>query len=136
MSNLKGIDVSKYQKVINWDKVDASGIDFALIRIGMGNVASQVDPYFKTNVEQALAHGLFVGGYYFGYAISVADAQKEADVCNGLLEPYKGKLLFPIAYDYEYNSVDYFKKVMKDSGLLLIKEKNDSGHFYQCWQKE
>jgi len=107
----KGIDVSKYQKQIDWGKVDASGINFALIRIGMGNDAKQVDPYFKANVEQALAHGLFVGGYYFGYATSAADAQKEADICNQLLQPYKGKLLYPIAYDYEYNSVNYFQRV-------------------------
>lgn len=108
---MKGIDVSKYQKQIDWAKVDASGIDFALIRIGMGNDAKQVDPDFAQNVTQALAHGLFVGGYYFGYATSAQDAQKEADVCNQLLRPYKGKLLFPIAYDFEYNSVAYFKRV-------------------------
>ena len=109
---MQGIDVSKYQKDIDWQKVDSSGIDFALIRIGMGNVASQKDPYFDNNVTQALAHGLLVGGYYFGYAVSVEDAQKEADICNLLLQPYKGKLLFPIAYDYEYDSVDYFKRTV------------------------
>ena len=108
---MKGIDVSKYQENIDWSKVDASGIDFALIRIGMGNDAKQIDPYFHTNVKQALAHGLYVGGYYFGYATSVKDAQKEADICNQLLQPYKGKLLFPIAYDYEYDSANYFKRV-------------------------
>jgi lysozyme len=112
MSTYAGIDVSKYQKQIDWSKVDASDIDFALIRIGMGNVASQKDPYFDTNVTQALAHGLFVGGYYFGYATSIADAQKEADVCNQHLQPYKGKLAFPIAYDYEYDSIKYFTKIM------------------------
>ena len=58
---MKGIDVSKYQKQIEWGEV--SGINFALIRIGMGNDIKQIDPYFKANVEQALAHGLYVGGY-------------------------------------------------------------------------
>ena len=120
---MKGIDVSKYQKQIDWEKVDAHGIDFALIRIGMGNDIKQVDPYFKTNVEQALAHGLHVGGYYFGYATSVEDAQKEADICNQLLQPYKGKLLYPIAYDYEYNSVDYFKRI---KGCTPTNEEIDS----------
>lgn len=109
---MKGIDVSKYQKQIDWGKVDASGIDFALIRIGMGNVISQEDPYFDTNVTQALAHGLYVGGYYFSYATSVADAQKEADVCNEILQSYRGKLLFPIAYDYEYDSYNYFVRTI------------------------
>ena len=109
---MKGIDVSKYQRQINWGSVDASGFDFALIRIGMGNVISQEDPYFDANVTQALLHSLFVGGYYFGYAVSVSDAQKEADICNQILQPYKGKLLFPIAYDYEYDSYDYFVRTI------------------------
>jgi GH25 family lysozyme M1 (1,4-beta-N-acetylmuramidase) len=112
MTEMNGIDVSKYQNHINWSKVDAHGIDFALVRIGMGNTANQVDPHYRENVDQALAHGLHVGGYYFGYATSPADARREADVCNQLLQPYRGKLLFPIAYDYEYNSVDYFRRVM------------------------
>ncbi len=107
---MNGIDISKYQKQIDWAKV--SGIDFALIRVGMGNVISQKDPYFDTNVVQAIAHGLYVGAYYFSYAVSVADAQKEADVCNQILQPYKGKLLFPIAYDYEYDSYGYFKRTV------------------------
>jgi GH25 family lysozyme M1 (1,4-beta-N-acetylmuramidase) len=120
---VNGIDVSKYQKRIDWAKVDASGIDFALVRIGMGNDAKQIDPFFRTNVTQALAHGLHVGGYYFGYATSIADARKEADVCNQLLQPYKGKLLFPVAYDYEYDSVDYFKR---EKGRTLTNEEIDS----------
>jgi len=111
MAQLKGVDVSKYQKQIDWQQVDTS-MDFALIRIGMGNVLSQKDPYFDTNVTQAIAHTLFVGGYYFGYATSISDAQKEADVCNQILAPYKGKLLFPIAYDYEYDSYNYFVKTV------------------------
>ena len=109
---MKGIDVSKYQKLINWDKVDASGIDFALIRAGMGNVISQKDKFFDTNVQNALAQGLHVGVYYFSYAVSVADAQKEADICNEIIKPYKGKLDFPIAFDYEYDSINYFKRVI------------------------
>lgn len=61
---------------------------------------------------QALLHGLFVGGYYFGYATSIPDAQKEADVCNEILQSYRGKLLFPIAYDYEYDSYNYFVRTI------------------------
>ncbi len=106
---MNGIDISKYQKQIDWSKV--SGIEFALVRIGMGNDEKQVDPCYRRNVDQALSHGFYVGGYYFSYATSIADAQKEADVCNALLQPYKGKLLFPIGYDYEYASADYFAKV-------------------------
>ena len=31
---IKGIDVSKYQGEINWERVAASGVQFAFIRVG------------------------------------------------------------------------------------------------------
>jgi len=108
----KGIDISKWQDRVDMSKVAASDINFILALIGHGNVISQKDPFFDANVTQALKHGIHVGGYYFGYATSIPDAQREADVCNQILQPYRGKLLFPIAYDYEYASYDYFVKVM------------------------
>lgn len=108
---MKGIDVSRYQNIIDWAKVDASGINFALIKGGFGNDASQKDSMFDRNVQQALAKGLHVGAYWFSYAVSTADAQREADVFNHILQAYKGKLTFPVAYDFEYDSAAYFKRI-------------------------
>ncbi len=110
---MRGIDVSKYNNKgnpIDWGKVDASGIDFALIRAGFGNDISQKDPKFEENVQGALAHKLHVGAYWFSYAVSVADAQKEAEVFKKILVPYKGKIDFPVAFDYEYDSITYAQK--------------------------
>lgn len=111
MGNLKGIDVSRYQEIIDWAKVDASGIAFALIKAGFGNDVSQKDSMFDRNVQQALAKGLAVGAYWFSYAVSTVDAQREADVFNQILQAYKGKLMFPVAYDFEYDSAAYFKRI-------------------------
>lgn len=102
----KGIDVSRCQGSINWPMV--SGIDFVLIKAGYGNDVSQKDANFDVNVRGALSRTLQVGAYWFGYAVSISDAQKEADAFNQALSPYRGKLTFPIAYDYEYDSVRYF----------------------------
>lgn len=110
MTQLKGIDVSKFQGTIDWKKVDASGIDFVLIRAGFGNEISQRDLNFEENVKGALANDLHVGAYWFSYAISPEDARKEADVFKKVLAPYKGKLDFPVAFDYEYDSMEYSKK--------------------------
>jgi len=110
MTQIKGIDVSNYQGKIDWKKVSASGINFALIRAGYGNDIKQKDAAFDANVQGALASGLKVGAYWFSYAISAADAAKEAEVCKKVIAPYKGKLSFPIAFDYEYDSVTYSKK--------------------------
>lgn len=106
--NLKGIDVSRYQGNIDWGKVDSSGIDFVLVKAGYGNDISQKDSMFDLNVKQALTHGLHVGAYWFSYAVSVQDAQKEADVFNQVLASYRGVLTFPVAYDFEYDSERYF----------------------------
>jgi len=108
---IKGIDVSKHNGAIDWAKVDAAGIDFALIRAGYGNDISQKDLQFEANIKGALAHGLDVGVYWFSYAVSATDAQKEADVCRQVINPYKDKITYPVAYDYEYGSVDYYKKI-------------------------
>lgn len=108
---MNGIDVSKHNGSVNWQQVDASGIDFTLVRAGYGNMESQKDPKFDENVQGALAHKLHVGVYWFSYAVSPEDAKKEAEVCKKIIQPYKGKLTFPIAFDYEYESMDYSKKM-------------------------
>lgn len=104
---MNGIDVSKHNGTIDWVKAAASGIDFALIRAGYGNDISQKDPMFDENVRGALSRKLHVGAYWFSYAVSVEDAQREAEVCKQVLSPYKGKLDFPVAFDYEYDSIRY-----------------------------
>ena len=117
---MNGIDVSKHNGTIDWAKVDTSGIDFALIRAGYGNDISQKDPKFDENMQGALAHNLHVGVYWFSYAISSDDAKKEAEVCKKVIQPYRGKIAFPIAFDYEYDSMDYSKKQNVDPTNQLI----------------
>ena len=106
-----GIDVSKHNGTIDWAKVDASGIDFALIRAGYGNDIGQKDPMFEVNIKGALARGLDVGAYWFSYATSAADAQREAQVFRQVIGPYKARITYPAAFDYEYESAGYYKKV-------------------------
>ena len=72
--NIKGIDVSVWQGKIDWKKVKASGIVFAMIRVGYGSSQGndcKMDTYFKANVEGALAAGVEVGIYFYSYHIFV-----------------------------------------------------------------
>ncbi len=107
---MNGIDVSKHNGTVDWAKVDASGIDFALIRAGYGNNISQKDPKFEENMQGALARGLHTGVYWFSYAVSPDEAKIEANVCSQIIAPYKGKIDFPIAFDYEYESMNYARQ--------------------------
>jgi GH25 family lysozyme M1 (1,4-beta-N-acetylmuramidase) len=111
MSNLKslGVDISTYQGLINWEQFKSAGVKFAIIRAGYGSNASQVDSKFKTHIEGALAAGVAVGIYWFGYAYTVDMAKQEADVCHSIIKKYKDKLSLPVFYDWEYDSARYAK---------------------------
>lgn len=107
---MKGIDVSSHQGLIDWAKVKASGIEFAIIRAGYGKYESQVDSRFEQNAFGALSAGLHVGVYWFSYATSPGEAKEEARLCADTIAPYKGKFDFPVYFDYEYDSERYSKE--------------------------
>lgn len=101
----EGIDVSEWNGTINWKKVKASGIDFAIIRAGgryWGSGKYFVDANFTTNIKGALDAGLDVGVYFFSQAISTAEAKTEANYTIDLVSGYNINL--PIVMDYEYGS--------------------------------
>jgi len=96
---LDGIDVSKWQGAIDWAKVKESGVDFAIIRAGYGNLVSQEDPTFDKNIQAAQAAGIDCGIYWYSYATTVEDAYKEAEACYEVIKDYK--LEYPVCFDIE-----------------------------------
>lgn len=95
----KGIDVSAWQGVIDWAKVKAAGIQFAMLRGGYGRTAGQVDGKFERNYKNAKAVGMPIGVYHYSYATTAEQAKKEAEFCLSYL---KGKQFeYPIAFDIE-----------------------------------
>lgn len=97
---LKGIDVSKWQGTIDWDKVKADGIDFAILRAGYGgDKMAYDDKYYEKNASECERVGMPYGVYLFSYANSVAGALSEADHIIRLVEDKK--LSYPIFYDLE-----------------------------------
>ena len=97
---VKGIDVSYCQGKVDWNKVKASGFaDFALIRAGFGREYNQVDDWFERNYSECKRIGIPCGAYWFSYATSVAEAEREAQV---FLDTIKGKSFeYPIYMDLE-----------------------------------
>jgi len=104
---LKGVDVSTWNGNINWQKVKAAGIDFAIIRAGYGK--NNIDSWFKTNAKNAVAAGVDVGFYWFSYAVNATEAKAEADYLCDAVESLGIKPTYPLCYDYEYDSVDKAK---------------------------
>ena len=96
----KGIDVSKHQGVIDWDKVKASGqVEFAILRAGFGKESSQIDVQFARNYSECKRLGIPVGAYWYSYAKTAAEAEQETAVC---LSALAGKQFeYPVAFDIE-----------------------------------
>ncbi len=98
-----GIDVSKYQSGLDWNKIKKSGVSFVIIRIGYRGYGAEgklvKDPMFEEHFTNARNAGLKVGVYFFTQAVNEAEAQEEAEACNWALN---GRMLdYPIFYDTE-----------------------------------
>lgn len=99
---VKGVDVSKYQGNIDWNKVKASGIEFAIIRVGYRGYGSGVlveDSTFRQNIKGATAAGLKVGLYFYSQAINETEAVEEASMVISLCQGYN--ISYPIYFDTE-----------------------------------
>ncbi|MDR0949729.1 MAG: glycoside hydrolase family 25 protein [Lachnospiraceae bacterium] len=99
----KGIDVSHHQGAIDWDKVKAAGVEFAIIRVGYRGYGSEgrmmPDTQFLQNIEGAIAAGIEVGVYYFSQAITPEEAIEEAEYMLEQIAPYE--LTYPVVLDVE-----------------------------------
>ena len=105
---LKGIDVSEYQKIIDWQTVKNSGIDFAIIRVGYrgwGTGRLVEDMFFDRNIRAATKVGMDIGLYFFTQAVTVEEAREEARYTLNLLSRYNVPIRYPIAIDTERTPV-------------------------------
>jgi uncharacterized protein YjdB/GH25 family lysozyme M1 (1,4-beta-N-acetylmuramidase) len=123
-----GIDVSRWQGEIDWNKVAASGVQFAMIRVQYGTT---LDTYYSSNLKNAYNAGLSVGAYCYSIATNVEEAKKEAYTLVNALKNYN--VTYPVAYDIEDNyyqgnlsnrtrtdMVLAFKKIIEDNGYNFV----------------
>lgn len=108
MGHILGIDVSEHNGVLDWAKIKASGIKFAIIRTGYGT--SHVDKQFINNVKGAIANNIPFGVYHFSYALNEYGATNEAAFVATVLDPYKDKITLPVFFDFEYDTIEYAAK--------------------------
>ena len=100
-----GVDVSSHQGDIDWARVAAAGVEFAMIRVGYrGYTEGGIfqDKCFVQNVEGALAAGLEVGAYFFSQAVTEAEAEEEARQVLEWIAPYD--VTWPVVFDWERQS--------------------------------
>ena len=76
-----GLDVSRWQGDIDFQKVKDAGVDFVFIRVGSQKGVDgeyYIDPKFERNIKGFKEVGIPVGIYFYSYANSKANAKKEA----------------------------------------------------------
>ena len=102
MASVTCVDISEFQQNIDFNKMKNDGIKAVIIRAGYGRETSQKDSMFESHYRNAKSAGLKVGAYWYSYADSINDAEKEA---KAFMAVAKGKNFdFPIYYDLEDSS--------------------------------
>ncbi len=129
-----GIDVSAHQGDIDWDAVAASGVEFAIVRIGYRGTTSgglYADENAMQNLTGAREAGLLVGAYFYSQAITPTEAALEAAYCITALEDFP--LDLPLVYDWEFagsgtRTEGMDNQTLMDCIQLFCQAVADAGH--------
>ena len=107
----KGIDVSSHNGTVDWAKVKAAGMSFAIIRCGFGdNISSQDDTQFENNVSGCIANGIPYAVYFYSYAKnSTGNESVDSEIAHAK-RLLNGKNPFCVYYDMEESNTTYLGK--------------------------
>ena len=119
-----GINVSFYQKTIDWEKVKSDEIDFAIIRVGsrgyeIGKI--NIDSEFKDNMDGATNNGIKTGVYFYSQATSKEEMDEEINVILNALDGYSLDYPIGIELDCEENYRTYKLSEHQGQYIDLIK---------------
>ena len=98
-----GVDVSAFQHDIDWNQVKASGVDFAMLRLGYRGWGAKgtlvEDEYIQQNLAGTAAAGIPIGAYFFSQATTLDEVHEEIEFMLEILGDYP--LEYPIVLDWE-----------------------------------
>lgn len=100
----KGLDISAWNTGLDYKKIKQAGYEFVMIRLGYGE---KEDQEAAAHIKGARAAGLKIGGYWFLYAADQLGALANAKACLKVLKKYEGCFEYPIALDFEGDSIRY-----------------------------
>lgn len=127
---IKGIDVSKYQKAgkVNFNELKKLGYEFVIVRAGYGKVLTQKDTAFESHYKAAKEAGLHVGAYHYSYAVNVSEAEQEADCFLKWIEDKE--LDYPVAFDMEDECQKSLTNAQRTDIALAFMEKVKAAGYY------
>jgi len=98
-----GCDLSYHNKSVNFDELAASGCEFVMLRCGFRGYSEgglMRDEKFSQYASEANRVGLALGVYFFTQALTVEEAEEEAEYVLDIIEDYD--ISYPVAFDTEY----------------------------------
>ena len=107
-----GVDVSRWQGDIDWDRLRTQGANFAYIKATDGG--DHLDPMFKTNWRKAKEAGVRRGAYHFFYWCRTAGEQADWFIRN---VPREANALPPVI-DVEWNGESACKQRISRERVL------------------
>ena len=127
----KGIDLSTHNRVTDWGKV-RENVDFVILRAGYGN--NNIDEKLVPYAQACMSQGIPMGLYWFSYAYTPEMATREALHC--ITQARKYNITYPIAFDFEYDSVRYAqgkgvkvtRQLVMDMTVAFCKEVRSAGY--------
>ena len=93
------IDISTWNTNVNYRAVKSDGVVAAILRAGYGREVSQIDSRFEEHYKGCREAGLKIGIYWYSYANSITDAEREAKACLAILNGRHVDL--PVYFDME-----------------------------------
>ncbi len=109
-SSFRGIDVSSYQKDIDWEKVAESGVDFAMIRVGSRGYGSGkvvLDENLAANLKGCSNNSIKTGLYFQSQAVNMIEAIEEANYCVASINGHN--IEYPIVFSSESVANDNYR---------------------------
>ena len=120
-----GIDVSRWQESIDFDKLKAAGCEFVYMRLGgYDNGEHYTDRYFPANLAGAKAAGMQIGIYWHSEDCNAAEIKASVEYLTGVLNGEK--LDFPVAFDWEdYKNFEQYGMNLQDLNNLFVYFQNE-----------
>lgn len=129
----RGIDLSHWQGDVDWEKVAKDDVKFVMLGT---RYKGEIDPKFDYNAREAVKNGIKLGIYIYSYAMTVEEAEAEADFVLSLIKDYP--VSYPVAFDVEDTNtqgtlpkneltaiIKKFTEKIRDAGYYPIIYAND-----------
>ena len=128
----EGPDLSAHQGIVDMKRIRDAGYRMAGLRMGYGR--NNVDQQYAANADACYHLGMSVVLYWFSYAYTAEMAAAEAGYAVAQAGKYWKNC--PIAFDFEYDSVNYARKngvditkqLATDMAIAFLTHVRDAGY--------